>query len=54
MAAAQESGMVAVNGEPTTFPQTPLGGFKKSGNASELVMDALSSYFRVKKSVNLD
>jgi len=39
---------VAVNEEPTTLPQTPFGGFKKSGNASEQGMDAISSYVRVK------
>ena len=50
-----ESGIVAVNEEPTTFPQTPFGGFKKSGNASEQGMDAVSSYLRVKNvSVSLD
>ncbi len=55
VAAALESGIVAVNEEPTTFPQTPFGGFKKSGNASEQGMDAVSSYVRVKNvSVNLD
>ncbi|EQD54134.1 Aldehyde dehydrogenase domain protein, partial [mine drainage metagenome] len=26
-----ESGMVVVNEAPTTFPQTPFGGFKASG-----------------------
>ena len=55
MASDLESGIVAVNEEPTTFPQTPFGGFKKSGNASEQGMDAVSSYVRVKNvSVNLD
>jgi acyl-CoA reductase-like NAD-dependent aldehyde dehydrogenase len=50
-----ESGIVAINEEPTTFPQTPFGGFKKSGNSSEQGMDAISSYVRVKNvSVNLD
>jgi len=50
-----ESGIVAVNEEPTTFPQTPFGGFKRSGNASEQGVEALSSYVRVKNvSVNLD
>jgi aldehyde dehydrogenase (NAD+) len=50
-----ESGIVAVNEEPTTFPQTPFGGFKNSGNASEQGLDAVSSYLRVKNvSVNLD
>lgn len=48
LAAALESGIVAVNEEPTTLPQTPFGGFKKSGNASEQGMDAISSYVRVK------
>ena len=55
MAGRLESGVVAVNEEPFTFPQTPFGGFKKSGNASEQGMDAVSSYLRVKNvSVNLD
>ena len=35
VAAALDSGIVAVNEEPTTFPQTPFGGFKKSGNSAE-------------------
>ncbi len=49
-----ESGIVAVNEEPITFPQTPFGGFKKSGNSSEQGMDAVSSYVRTKNvSVNL-
>lgn len=55
MAAKLESGIVAVNEEPITFPQTPFGGFKKSGNSSEQGMDAVSSYVRVKNvSINLD
>jgi aldehyde dehydrogenase (NAD+) len=55
VAAALDSGIVAVNEEPTTFPQTPFGGFKKSGNSSEQGMEAVSSYVRVKNvSVNLD
>lgn len=50
-----ESGIVGVNEEPVTFPQTPFGGFKNSGNASEQGMDAVLSYVRVKNvSVNLD
>lgn len=50
-----ESGIVTVNEEPITFPQTPFGGFKRSGNSSEQGMDAISSYVRVKNvSVNLD
>ncbi len=55
VAAALDSGIVAINEEPTTFPQTPFGGYKKSGNSSEQGMDAVSSYVRVKNvSVNLD
>ncbi|HUH82696.1 MAG TPA: aldehyde dehydrogenase family protein [Nitrososphaerales archaeon] len=55
VAAALEAGIVAVNEEPTTFPQTPFGGFKRSGNSSEQGMDAVSSYVRIKNvSVNLD
>jgi acyl-CoA reductase-like NAD-dependent aldehyde dehydrogenase len=55
MARDLEAGIVAVNEEPTTFPQTPFGGFKKSGNASEQGMDAVLSYVRVKNvSVNLE
>jgi acyl-CoA reductase-like NAD-dependent aldehyde dehydrogenase len=55
VAGALESGIVAVNEEPTTFPQTPFGGYKKSGNASEQGMEAVFSYLRVKNvSVNLD
>jgi aldehyde dehydrogenase (NAD+) len=50
-----ESGIVAINEEPITFPQTPFGGFRKSGNSSEQGIDALSTYVRVKNvSVNLD
>ncbi|MBI3859399.1 MAG: aldehyde dehydrogenase [Thaumarchaeota archaeon] len=55
MARELEAGIVCVNEEPLTFPQTPFGGFKKSGNSSEQGMDAMSSYVRVKNvSVNLD
>ena len=50
-----ESGIVTVNEEPITFPQTPFGGFKNSGNSSEQGLDAVSAYLRVKNvSVNLD
>ena len=49
-----EAGIVTVNEEPITFPQTPFGGFKRSGNSSEQGLDAISSYIRVKNvSVNL-
>ena len=55
MARSLESGIVCINEEPVTFPQTPFGGFKKSGNSSEQGMDAISTYSRVKNvSVNLD
>jgi acyl-CoA reductase-like NAD-dependent aldehyde dehydrogenase len=50
-----DSGIVGVNEEPITFPQTPFGGFKNSGNSSEQGMDAVSAFVRVKNvSVNLD
>ena len=50
-----DSGIVGVNEEPVTFPQTPFGGFKNSGNSSEQGMDAVTSYLRVKNvSINLD
>jgi len=50
-----DAGIVGVNEEPVTFPQTPFGGFKASGNASEQGLDAIGTYVRVKNvSVNLD
>ena len=50
-----EAGIVTVNEEPITFPQTPFGGFKWSGNSSEQGIDAISSYVRVKNvSIRLD
>ena len=50
-----DCGIVGINEEPLTFPQTPFGGFKSSGNASEQGLDAVSAYLRVKNvSVNLD
>jgi len=50
-----DSGIVGVNEEPVTFPQTPFGGFKNSGNSSEQGIDAVTSYLRVKNvSINLD
>ena len=55
MARDIEAGIVCINEEPLTFPQTPFGGFKRSGNSSEQGMDAISTYVRVKNvSVNLD
>jgi len=50
-----ETGIVTVNEEPITFPQTPFGGFKNSGNSSEQGLDAVQAYVRTKNvSVNLD
>ena len=50
-----EAGIIGINEEPITFPQTPFGGFKKSGNSSEQGMGAVLSYVRTKNvSVNLD
>ncbi len=50
-----EAGIVTVNEEPITFPQTPFGGFKNSGNSSEQGMEAVLAYVRTKNvSVNLD
>jgi aldehyde dehydrogenase (NAD+) len=50
-----EAGIVTVNEEPVTFPQTPFGGFKKSGNSSEQGMDAIQAYVRTKNvSISLD
>lgn len=50
-----EAGIVTVNEEPITFPQTPFGGFKNSGNSSEQGMEAVLTYVRTKNvSVNLD
>ena len=50
-----EAGIVTINEEPITFPQTPFGGFKRSGNSSEQGTDAIATYVRVKNvSVNLD
>ena len=55
VAAKLEAGIVTVNEEPITFPQTPFGGFKRSGNYSEQGMEAVHSYVRTKNvSVNLD
>jgi aldehyde dehydrogenase (NAD+) len=50
-----EAGIVTINEEPITFPQTPFGGFKRSGNGAEQGMDAVNTYVRIKNvSVNLD
>ena len=47
-AAELESGQVAVNEYPVTFPQTPFGGFKQSGIGSEQGAGALQFYTRTK------
>ncbi len=50
-----EAGIVAINEEPITFPQTPFGGFKKSGNSTEQGAEVISTYVRIKNvSVNLE
>lgn len=43
-----ESGMVVVNEAPTTFPQTPFGGFKASGIGFEQSPRAVETYTRQK------
>jgi aldehyde dehydrogenase (NAD+) len=55
MARQLEAGIITINEEPVTFPQTPFGGFKRSGNSTEQGIDALNTYVRIKNvSVNLD
>jgi len=50
-----ETGMVSVNEYPVTYPQSPFGGFKKSGLGFEQGTGALSNYLRVKNvDVNLE
>ncbi len=43
-----ESGMVVVNESPTTYPQTPFGGFKGSGLGFEQSPRAVEAYTRRK------
>ncbi|MGB6501664.1 MAG: aldehyde dehydrogenase family protein [Thermoplasmata archaeon] len=43
-----EAGMVAINESPTTFPQTPFGGFKESGLGFEQGVRSLEPYSRRK------
>ncbi|MGD0719038.1 MAG: aldehyde dehydrogenase family protein [Thermoplasmata archaeon] len=43
-----EAGMVSINEPPTTFPQTPFGGFKESGIGFEQGTKVLESYTRRK------
>jgi aldehyde dehydrogenase (NAD+) len=43
-----EAGMVSINEPPTTFPQTPFGGFKESGIGFEQGTKVLESYTRQK------
>jgi aldehyde dehydrogenase (NAD+) len=40
--------MVSINEPPTTFPQTPFGGFKESGIGFEQGTKVLESYTRRK------
>ncbi|HEX2022271.1 MAG TPA: aldehyde dehydrogenase family protein [Candidatus Thermoplasmatota archaeon] len=47
-AAELESGQVAINEYPVTFPQTPFGGFKMSGIGHEQGAGALNFYTRTK------
>ncbi len=47
-AAELESGQVAINEYPVTFPQTPFGGFKMSGIGHEQGRGALDFYTRTK------
>jgi len=50
-----ESGMVSINEYPVTYPQSPFGGFKRSGLGFEQGVDAVESYLRVKNvEINLD
>jgi aldehyde dehydrogenase (NAD+) len=43
-----EAGMVTINDPPTTFPQTPFGGFKESGLGFEQGRQAIDAYTRQK------
>ncbi len=43
-----EAGMVNINDPPTSFPQTPFGGFKESGIGFEQGLRVVESYTRVK------
>lgn len=43
-----EAGMVSVNEPPTTFPQTPFGGFKQSGVGFEQGLRVVENYTRRK------
>ncbi len=54
LASEVEAGIVSINEYPITFPQTPFGGFKRSGIGREQGLDAVYSYCRVKNvNVNL-
>ncbi|MFY9716408.1 MAG: aldehyde dehydrogenase family protein, partial [Thermoplasmata archaeon] len=43
-----DAGMVAINESPTTFPQTPFGGFKESGLGFEQGIRSVEAYTRRK------
>ena len=47
-AAELESGQIAINEYPVTFPQTPFGGFKQSGIGHEQGLGAMQFYTRTK------
>ena len=47
-AAELDSGQIAINEYPVTFPQTPFGGFKQSGIGHEQGLGAMNFYTRVK------
>ncbi len=50
-----EYGMVSVNEYPVTFPQTPFGGVKESGQGREQGIEAIREYTRAKNvNVNLE
>jgi len=48
LSAQLESGQVAINEYPVTFPQTPFGGFKQSGIGHEQGLGAMQFYTRTK------
>ncbi|ADQ69339.1 aldehyde dehydrogenase (acceptor) [Halogeometricum borinquense DSM 11551] len=55
VADALDYGMVSVNEYPVTFPQTPFGGTKESGNGREQGLEAVREYTQTKNvNVKLD
>ncbi|WP_435359994.1 aldehyde dehydrogenase family protein [Haloarchaeobius sp. DFWS5] len=54
LAETLDYGMVSINEYPVTFPQTPFGGYKQSGNGREQGEEAIREYTQVKNvNVNL-